>query len=58
MTQLSRITFAPNKSIMEQLPAYEALVREYERVSSQEYSEDLKVASILSACPVGVSNCR
>ena len=54
MTQLSRITFAPNKSIMEQLPAYEALVREYERVSSQEYSEDLKVASILSACPVGV----
>ena len=54
MTQLSRITFAPNKSIMEQLPAYEALVREYERVSSQEYPEDLKVASILSACPVGV----
>ena len=54
MTQLSRITFAPNKSIMEQLPAYEALVREYERVSSQVYPEDLKVASILSACPVGV----
>ena len=54
MTQLSRMTFAPNKSIMEQLPAYEALAREYERVSSQEYPEDLKVASILSACPVGM----
>ena len=58
MTQLSRITFAPNRSIMEQLPAYEALVREYERVSSQVYPEDLKVASILSACPVGSCWCE
>ena len=41
MTQLSRINFAPHN-------------REYERVSTQVYPEHLKVASILSACPVGV----
>ncbi|CAJ1402459.1 unnamed protein product [Effrenium voratum] len=51
MTQLSRVSFAPNRSISEQLPAYEALIQEYERISSQGYPDDLKVTAILAACP-------
>ena len=35
----------------EQLPQYEAIVAEYERISQKEFSEDAKVASILQACP-------
>ena len=41
MTQLSRVSFAPNRSISEQLPAYEALIQEHERISSQGYPDDL-----------------
>ena len=38
----------------EQLPQFEALVLEYERISSQKYSDDAKVASILLACPLQI----
>eukprot|EP00913_Durusdinium_trenchii_P008006 g7509.t1 len=52
--QLSRIQFAEGKTVSEQLPQFEALVLEYERISSQKYSEDAKVASILLACPLQI----
>ena len=52
LSQLSRIQFAEGKTVSEQLPQFEALVLEYERISSQRYSEDAKVASILLACPL------
>ena len=48
---LSRVQFAEGKTLSEQLPQYEAIVAEYERISGREYSEDAKVDSILQACP-------
>ena len=54
LSQLSRIQFAEGKTVSEQLPQFEALVMEYERVSSQRYSDDAKVASILLACPLQI----
>ena len=50
LTQLSRVQFAEGKTLSEQLPQYEAIVAEYERISGREYSEDAKVASILATC--------
>ena len=51
MTQLSRIQFQSDKGVGEQLPLFEALVTEYERVSQNTYSDDAKVAAVLLACP-------
>ena len=51
LTQLSRVQFAEGKSISEQLPAYESIVTEYERISGHTYGDDNKVASILQAVP-------
>ena len=51
LTQLSRVQFAEGKSISEQLPVYESIVTEYERISGHTYSDDNKVASILQAVP-------
>ena len=50
-TQLSRVQFAEGKSISEQLPLYESIVNEYERISGHDYADDAKVASILQAVP-------
>ena len=54
LSQLSRIQFAEGKTLSEQLPQFEALVLEYERISTQKYSDDAKVASILLACPLQI----
>ena len=54
LSQLSRIQFAEGKTVSEQLPQFEALVLEYERISNQKYSDDAKVASILLACPLQI----
>ena len=51
LTQLSRVQFAEGKSISEQLPLYESIVNEYERISGHDYADDAKVASILQAVP-------
>ena len=50
LTQLSRVQFAEGKSISKQLPLYESIVTEYERISGHTYADD-KVASILQAVP-------
>ena len=36
--------FAEGKSISEQLPMYESIVSEYERISGHSYADDAKVA--------------
>ena len=51
LTQLSRVSFSEQKSISEQLPSYESLVTEYERVSQSKYPEDAKIAAILLGLP-------
>ena len=43
--------FAGGKSISEQLPLYESIVNEYERISGHDYADDAKVPSILQAVP-------
>ena len=43
--------FAEGKSISEQLPVYESIVTEYERISGHTHGDDNKVASILQAVP-------
>ena len=54
LSQLSRIHFAEGKSVSEQLPQFEALILEYERISNQKYSDDAKVAAVLLACPLQI----
>ena len=39
------------KTLSEQLPQYEAIVTEYERIRGHTYADDAKVASILQKCP-------
>ena len=51
LSRLSRIQFADGKTVSEQLPQFEALILEYERISGQRYSDDAKVAAVLLACP-------
>ena len=51
LTQLSRVQFAEGKTISEQLPQYETIITEYERISGHTYADDAKVASILQAVP-------
>ena len=48
---LNKVKFDSSKSVTEQLPQFETMVREYERVSQTTYHEDLKVAAILTALP-------
>ena len=48
---LNKLKFDGSKSITEQLPQFETLVREYERTSKQLYPDDLKVAAVVSALP-------
>ena len=52
LTQLSRVTFAQDKTITEQIPAYDSLVREYERVSGSTFPDDSKIAAIMLALPL------
>ena len=47
----NKVKFDTSKSISEQLPQLELLVKEYERTSNTTYPDDLKVASILAALP-------
>ena len=47
LSQLSRIQFAEGKSVSEQLPQFEALINEYERISGHGYSDD-------AACPMQI----
>ena len=54
LSQLSRIQFEEKKTVSEQLPQFEALVQEYERISGQNYSDDAKVAAVLLACPMTI----
>ena len=54
LSQLSRIQFADDKTVSEQLPQFEALILEYERISGQKYSDDAKVAAVLLACPTQI----
>ena len=51
LTQLSRVQFASDKTITEQLPAYDNLIREYERVSKSKFPDDAKLASVMLALP-------
>ena len=51
LTQLSRVQFAEGRTLSEQLPQYEAIVQEYERISHQKYPDDAKIASVLQAAP-------
>lgn len=48
---LNRLKFESGKSISEQLPQFELLIREYERTSRSTYPDDLKVAAIIAALP-------
>ena len=54
LSQLSRIQFAEGKTVSEQLPQFEALINEYERISGHGYSDDAKVAAVLLACPMQI----
>ena len=51
---LNKLKLDGSMSITEQLPQFEALVREYERTSKQVYLDDLKVGAVLSAVPSAV----
>ena len=48
---LNKIQFDGTKTVTEQLPQYDLMVREYERSANVTYSDDLKIASVLSALP-------
>ena len=48
---LNRVQFDANKTITEQLPPYEMMVREYERAANVTYPDDLKVAALVPALP-------
>ena len=48
---LNKVKFEANRSITEQLPQFELMVKEYERTSNHVYPDDLKVASVVSALP-------
>ena len=54
LSQLSRVQFAEGKTVAEQLPQYESLINEYERISGHAYSDDAKVAAVLLACPMQI----
>ena len=51
---LNKVKFEANKSISEQLPQFELMVREYERTSNSTYPDDLKVAAVLAALPASL----
>lgn len=48
---LNKIKFEQGKSVAEQLPQFELMVREYEKTSGNTYPDDLKVAAVVSALP-------
>ena len=48
---LNKIQFDGTKTVTEQLPQYDLMVREYERSANVTYPDDLKIASVLSALP-------
>ena len=49
--QLANVKFDPKVSLAEQFVKYEEVVREYERVSGSKYNEDLKISTLVQACP-------
>ena len=48
---LNRVQFDTSKTITEQLPQFELMIREYERSSGATYPDDLKIAAVVSALP-------
>ena len=48
---LNRLKFEAGRTITEQLPQFELLIREYEQTSRTTYPDDLKVAAIIAALP-------
>ena len=48
---LNKVQFDATKSVTEQLPQYDLMVREYERSSQTTYPDDLKIASVVAALP-------
>ena len=54
MAQLSRVEFSTSKSIAEQISVYENLVREYERISGNQFPRDSMLAAILQALPMAL----
>ena len=51
---LNKVKFESTKSVSEQLPQFEMMIREYERTSNSTYPDDLKVAAVLSALPASL----
>ncbi|OLQ15400.1 hypothetical protein AK812_SmicGene390 [Symbiodinium microadriaticum] len=49
--QLSNVKFDAKVSLAEQLSRYEEIIREYERISGTKYNEDLKLSTLVQACP-------
>ena len=50
-SQLANVKFDAKLSLAEQLTKYEEVIREYERVSGSRYNEDLKISTLVQACP-------
>ena len=48
---LNKVQFDATKSVTEQLPQYDLMVREYEKSSQTTYPDDLKIASVVAALP-------
>ena len=48
---LNKIQFDMNKTVTEQLPQFDLMVREYERSANATYPDDLKIASVIAALP-------
>ena len=48
---LNKIQFDMNKTVTEQLPHFDLMVREYERSANVTYPDDLKIASVIAALP-------
>ena len=47
----NKIQFDMNKTVTEQLPQFDLMVREHERSANVTYPDDLKIASVIAALP-------
>ncbi|CAE7508211.1 unnamed protein product, partial [Symbiodinium sp. KB8] len=54
VAQLSTVRFDPAKSLSEQVTRYEEIIAEYERISSLQFSEDLKITTLVQAAPAAL----
>ena len=48
---LNKVQFDGGRTVTEQLPQYDLMVREYERSANVTYPDDLKIASVIAALP-------